>query len=106
MKRLFSLLSLATIIFFSCSKNNGTNNNTLVLHKTLVANAGLDTVINIPLPGTGFYFEAILNGRASHDSAGKIVFYSWRAVDDSYFPVYNIMSPGADSTEVILLEFS
>ena len=102
MKKLFFLVSLATIIFLGCKKDN----NTLVppKAKTLVANAGLDTAINLPLKGTGWDFKAILNGKASHALSGQIVFYSWTEIDgDPLF--FHIKSPNADSTEVILEEW-
>jgi hypothetical protein len=98
MKKLFFLMSVTTIIFFGCSKHNDTNN-TLVKPKTLVANAGLDSTIDTPLPYTGLFFEAVLNGRASHDSASQILIYSCTEIDDFVSAV--IKSPNTDTTEVI-----
>ncbi len=67
-----------------------------------MANAGLDTVISMPLPVTGIEYEAFLNGRASHDSAGQIVFYSWTEIDAAQS---RIVSPNADTSEVYIYEF-
>src|SRR5450755_209914 len=103
MKKLFFLVSLPIIIFFGCKKNYTTNNNTIVKPNPLVADAGLDTVLNMPLPGTGFIFKAILNGKTSHDLSGKIVSYWW--TDISQQGESTIMTQDSDSTEVRLFLF-
>jgi hypothetical protein len=97
MKSIFFLvflitIGLVTIIFFGCNKS-------MVQPKTLVANAGPDSVINMTQPGTAWEFEAILNGKGSHSTNSEIVFYSWTAID--HYGSTILSSPNTDSTAVI-----
>jgi len=109
MRKLFFLLSLVTVIFIGCKKSNNTNNNIGVPPSPLVANAGPDTIITAPLPGTGFYFYAILNGKASHDRSGKIVSFWWTQIDPDlqtgFSAYYSVTSVYSDSTGVTFFEF-
>ena len=78
MKKISFLLLATGIIYFGCSKKNDQSFPAQTTNpRTLVANAGRDTSICMPFGGTGNMFEGILDGRASHDSSGKIVSYSW-----------------------------
>jgi hypothetical protein len=81
MKKITFFALATAIIFFGCSKKNDQSpsmqTGQTTKPKILVANAGLDTSICMPFGGTGNMFEGILDGRASHDSSGKIVSYSW-----------------------------
>jgi hypothetical protein len=97
MKKLFFFVSLpiiilATTLYPGCKKSN-------VQHSSLIANAGSDTIINMPQPNSLWVFMAILNGGASYSSGGQIVFYSWTAIDN--FGSSSISFPNSDSTEVI-----
>ena len=107
MKKVFFLVASGSIILSGCSKkicytpiqpNIPIQPNMPIQTKSLVAYAGLDTVLDMPQPGTGYVFKGILNGRGSHDVSGKIIFYSW--TDIQVAPSSNIMSPNSDSTEV------
>jgi hypothetical protein len=104
MKKFFLLILSACMIYFGCKKNN----TPIVQSKPpnpLVADAGLDTSLFVPQPGSGSAFLANLNGKASYDSAGKIVSYSWTEVDGyPTGPFSYITSPNSDSTEAYMLE--
>jgi hypothetical protein len=100
MKRIFFFVFLMTIvlitgIFIGCKKSMTTK------PKTPIANAGPDSVINMPQTGTSSEFEAILNGKGSHSINSEIVFYSWTAIGNTGSTNIKISSPNTDSTTVI-----
>lgn len=69
--------------------------------KTPIANAGTDSVINMPMPGTSTEFEAILNGKRSRSINSEIVSYSWTTIVNNGSTNIKISSPNLDSTAVI-----
>ena len=85
-----------TDIFIGCNKSMTTTE-----PKTPTANAGPDTVINMPQPGTSTDFEAILNGKRSRSINSEIVFYSWTTIGNNGSNIIKISSPNTDSTTVI-----
>jgi hypothetical protein len=96
MKRIFFFAFLMTIvlitgIFIGCKKSVTTK------PKTLIANAGPDSVINMP-NGNPWDFVAILNGKSSYSTIGHITSYSWTAID--HYDSTSINSPNTDSTVV------
>jgi Y_Y_Y domain len=100
MKRIFFFVFLMTIvlitgIFIGCKKSMTTK------PKTPIANAGPDSVINMPQTGIPSEFEAILNGKGSHSINSEIVFYSWTAIGKNGSTIIHISSPNTDSTTVI-----
>jgi len=99
MKSLFFLISLATIVFFGCKKDDN-----LPTSQFLFANAGTDTAVSLPLQGSGWYFRAILSGKASYSLSGKIISYSWTALYQDSFDFF-IVSENADSSELFLMEW-
>ena len=104
MKKLFILFISVSLIYIGCKKNNK-DIVSATRRSPLVAKAGLDTSVYNPQPGTGSAFLAILNGKASYDSAGKIISYLWTEVDGYPIdPFSYIMSPNADSTEAYMNE--
>jgi hypothetical protein len=96
MKKVFFVTLMTAISFFDCVKKSDQPTSVPAAIKTLVANAGLDTIICMPYGGTGDLFKAILNGKTSHDDGGKIISYLWTEVGNSVF------SSDKDSTEIIL----
>jgi hypothetical protein len=96
MKRLFFFaysmtIVLISIIFFGCNKS--------VQTKSLVANAGTDSVINMPQAGSLWVFKAFLNGEGSHSTTGGNVSYSWIAINHDTSVL--ISSPNTDTTAVL-----
>jgi hypothetical protein len=101
MKKQFFILSLSFLVIIGCKKNNTTPKVQTVAPNPLVAVAGPDTTLYAPLQGYGDVFFSILNGKLSHDSAGKIVSYLWTEVDTfAIIWVTYITSANADSTAV------
>jgi hypothetical protein len=111
MKRILFLGVLTLLIFSGCNKHVENTPPpppppppppTTPAVKHLFANAGADTTICMPLGGSGNLFEAILNGRASHDDSGKIVSYSWAQLGDIDFLFPDNQQPNLskDSTAV------
>jgi hypothetical protein len=85
-----------TDIFIGCNKSMTTTE-----PKTPIANAGLDSVINMPMTGSCWEFEAILNGKRSRSINSEIVYYSWTIIGNNGSTNINISSPNLDSTTVI-----
>lgn len=94
----FPALAIA-IIYFGCTKMNNQSSSTQTTIKTLIANAGVNSTICVPYGGTGNVFKGILDGTASHDASGKIIFYAWTEITDGFN--YNVVSNQA-KTEIIL----
>lgn len=114
MKKYFLLITHVAILFLGCGKYIDKKNNDpqtagnglqTTVAKIIVADAGKDTIIDIPYNGTGYFFRAILDGRSSTDHAGNIAAYSWREIDTmpEANPYTQILSPASDTTEVILM---
>ncbi len=102
MKRIFFFVFLMTIVLITgiiigCNKSVTTTTEP----KTPIANAGLDSVINMPVPGTSDEFEAILNGKRSRSINSEIVGYSWTTIGNNSSTHIKISSPNLDSTAVI-----
>ncbi len=104
MKGFLFLALLATIVLIGCKKYNDSDDQTIPAPQYIFANAGPDTLLNSPLLGSGWHYSSILNGKASYSTAGRIISYSWTAIDQNPFHSF-IVSDSADSTEVFIAEW-
>jgi len=98
------VVSVAAIIALGCKKYDSSNDNTIAPPQLIFANAGPDTTVKLILKGSGYYFPAILDGRASYSLAGKIVSYSWTGINPGPFD-YSINSENSDSTDLFIIEW-
>jgi hypothetical protein len=99
MKKITFVALFLSLVFSYCGKNVDNTGNT-PFKKYLFAVAGSDTTICMPFSGTGNVYNAILDGRGSHDGAGKIVSYVWneKGRQDSH-----ISSPDQGLTDAKIL---
>jgi hypothetical protein len=104
MKKIFLLLSGIAFIWFGCKKDNGNSGNITTQPKTLVADAGPDTIIYNTDGGTGIIFRTVLNGKASFYSPAHIVFCSWTEIGPIGGNLLtSIKSPNTMTTEVTMV---
>jgi hypothetical protein len=103
-KGFFSLVSLTTILLIGCKKYNDSDDQIIPAPQYIFANAGPDTLISSPLPGSGWYYSTILNGKASYSTVGRIISFSWTAIDQGPFDFF-IVSDSADSTDLFIMEW-
>jgi hypothetical protein len=98
MKKIFILSVVTASFFIGCKKNQSTTPSA----KHLFANAGSDTTICLTYGGFGDLYKGILNGRASHDDAGKIISYTWKLMGDTnlLYPYPQTNNFSNDSTPV------